>query len=52
VVRKILIWLFVGFLIFFAAKRPLAAAAVIRFIAGLLAALATGLSDMVSHVVT
>jgi hypothetical protein len=52
VVRKILIWLFVGFLIFFAAKRPLAAAAIIRFIAALLAGLANGLSDMVSHVVS
>jgi hypothetical protein len=51
-VRKILIWLFVGFLIFFAAKRPEAAAAVIRFVAGLLAGLANGLSDMVAHVVT
>jgi hypothetical protein len=52
VVRKILVWLFVGFLIFFAAKRPDAAAAVVRFIAALLAGLANGLSDMVSHVVT
>jgi hypothetical protein len=50
-VKKILIWLFVGFLIFFAAKRPEAAAAVIRFIAALLAGLASGLSDMVGHVV-
>jgi hypothetical protein len=52
VVRKILIWLFVAFLIFFAARRPAAAASVIRFIAALLAGLANGLSDMVSHVVT
>jgi hypothetical protein len=52
VVRKILIWLFVGFLIYFAARRPDAAAALIRFIAALLAGLAAGLSDMVSHVVT
>ena len=51
-IRKILIWLFVGFLIYFAAKRPDAAAAVVRFIAALLAGLANGLSDMVSHVVT
>jgi hypothetical protein len=50
-VKKILIWLFVGFLIFFAAKRPEAAAAVIRFVAALLAGLAAGLSDMVGHVV-
>jgi len=52
VVRKILIWLFVGFLIFFAAKRPQSAAAVIRFIAAMLGGLANGLSDMVSNVVT
>ena len=52
VVRKILIWLFVGFLVFFAARRPEAAAAVIRFVGALLAGLANGLSDMVSHVVT
>jgi hypothetical protein len=52
VVRKILVWLFVGFLIYFAAKRPDAAAAVIRFIAALLGGLASGLSDMVSHTVT
>ena len=52
VVRKILIWLFVAFLIYFAARRPDAAAAVIRFIAALLGGLANGLSDMVSHVVT
>jgi hypothetical protein len=51
-VRKILIWLFVAFLIFFAARRPEAAASVIRFIAALLAGAANGLSDMVSHVVT
>ena len=51
VVRKILIWLFVAFLVFFAARRPQAAASVIRFIAALLAGLANGLSDMVSHVV-
>lgn len=50
-VRKILIWLFVAFLIFFAAKRPAAAAAVIRFVAALLGSLANGLSDMVSGVV-
>ncbi len=52
VVRKILVWLFVAFLIFFAARRPAAAAAVIRFLAALLAGAANGLSDMVSHVVT
>ena len=51
-VRKILVWLFVGFLIFFAAKRPQSAAAVIRFIAAMLGGLANGLSDMVSNVVT
>ncbi len=51
-VRKILIWLFVGFLIFFAAKRPLAAAAIVRFIAALLAGIANGLADMASNVVT
>jgi hypothetical protein len=51
VVRKILIWLFVGFLIFFATKRPDAAAAVVRFIAALLAGVATGLSDFVSRIV-
>jgi hypothetical protein len=50
-VRKILVWLFVAFLIFFAAKRPQAAAGVIRFIAALLGGLANGLSDMVSNVV-
>ncbi len=51
-VRKILIWLFVGFLIFFAAKRPLAAAAIVRYTAALLAGIANGLADMASNVVT
>jgi hypothetical protein len=50
-VRKILTWLFVGFLIYFVAKRPAAASIVAKWIAALLAAIATGLSEFVSRMV-
>jgi hypothetical protein len=50
-VRKILTWLFVGFLIFFVARRPAAASTVCRWIAALLAGIATGASDFVSDLI-
>jgi hypothetical protein len=50
-VRKTLTWLFVGFLIFFVAKRPAAAAVVARWIMGLLGGIATGGSDFLSNLI-
>lgn len=50
-VRKILTWLFIGFLIFFVAKRPAAAAVVARWIMALLGGIATGGSDFISNLI-
>jgi hypothetical protein len=50
-VRKILIWLFVGFLIFFVAFRPGGASAMARWIGGALMAIAAGLGDFASRLV-
>jgi lauroyl/myristoyl acyltransferase len=48
-VRKILTWLFVGFLIFFVAFRPDSAANMCRSIAGMLMAMAQGMGDFFSR---
>jgi hypothetical protein len=50
-VRKILTWLFIAFLIFFMAKRPAAASVVAKWILALLGGIATGLSDFVANVI-
>jgi hypothetical protein len=50
-VRKVLTWLFIAFLIFFMARRPAAASTVARWIGALLAGIATGLSDFMSALI-
>ncbi|GAA5184223.1 hypothetical protein GCM10023322_25250 [Rugosimonospora acidiphila] len=50
-VRRTLTWLFIGFLIFFVARRPAAAATVARWIAAVLAGIATGGSDFISNLI-
>jgi hypothetical protein len=51
-VKKIFTWLFIAFLIFFVAFRPAAAAVIARWIGAILSAIATGLGDFVSRVVS
>lgn len=48
VVKRIFIWLFVAFLIFFVAFRPAAAATATKWIGGGLARIATGFGDFFS----
>jgi len=48
-VRKILTWLFVGFLIFFVAKRPENASIVAKWIAAVLVGVATGASEFIAR---
>jgi len=49
-VRKILIWGFAIFLIYFAAHNPIAASNVAKFLIALLASLANGLSDFAAAI--
>jgi hypothetical protein len=51
-VKKVLTWLFVAFIIFFLAFRPNGAANVVRDIGGVLGRVATGLGDFLNNLAT
>jgi hypothetical protein len=51
-VKKVLTWLFVAFLIFFMAFRPNGAANVVRDIGGVLGRVANGLGDFLNALAT
>jgi hypothetical protein len=51
VVKKVFLWLFVGFVIFFIGFRPAAAAAAVKWIGGALGQLAVGFGDFFSRLV-
>lgn len=51
-VKKIFSWLFLGFVIFFMAFRPDGAAATCKAIGGMMMAIAQGLGDFMTSVMT
>jgi hypothetical protein len=51
-VKKVLTWAFGAFVIFFLAFRPASAAIIIKWLGGALGALANGMGDFVSRLVS